>query len=98
MLVKVFNNHWIYIVEKSSGKRSRHVARDNNIENKRIAIQVIKKYFENHPSIKQIQENFQHQYIPSIPYTITEEVKDLLKEVNTKKLPVLTKFLQNWLN
>ena len=51
MLVKVFNNHWIYIVEKSSGKRSRHVARDNNIENKRIAIQVIKKYFENHPSI-----------------------------------------------
>ena len=58
MLVKVFNNHWIYIVEKSSGKRSRHVARDNNIENKRIAIQVIKKYFENHPSIKQIQENF----------------------------------------
>ena len=42
-LVEVFNNHWINIVEKSSGKKSRHVARDNNIENKRIAIQVIKK-------------------------------------------------------
>ena len=66
-------------------KKSRHVARDNNIENKRIAIQVIKKYFENHPSIKQIQENFQHQHIPSIPYTTTEEVKKLLKEVNAKK-------------
>ena len=57
-LVEVFNNHYINIVEKSSGIKSRHVARDNNIENKRIAIQVIKKYFENHPSIKQIQENF----------------------------------------
>ena len=74
-LVEVFNNHYINIVEKSSGIKSRHVARDNNIENKRIAIQVIKKYFENHPSIKQIQENFQHQHIPSIPYTPTEEVK-----------------------
>ena len=51
-LVEVFNNHYINIVEKSSGKKSRHVAHDNDIENKRIAIQVMNKYFENHPSIK----------------------------------------------
>ena len=51
-LVEVFNNHYINIVEKSSGIKLRHVARDNNIENKRIVIQVIKKYFENHLSIK----------------------------------------------
>ena len=84
-LVEVFNNDYINIVEKPSGKKSRHVARDNNIENKKIAIQVIKKYFENHPSIKQIQENFQHQHTPSVPYTTTDEVKKLLKEVNAKK-------------
>ena len=29
-LVEVFNNHNINIVEKSSGKKSKHVARDNN--------------------------------------------------------------------
>ena len=51
-LVEVFNYHYINIVEKSSGIKSRHVACDNNIENKSIAIQVIKKYFENHPRIK----------------------------------------------
>ena len=51
-LVEAFNNHYINTVEKSSGKKSRHVAHDNDIENKRIAIQVINKYFENHPSIK----------------------------------------------
>ena len=56
--VEVFHNHYINIVEKSSSKKSKHVARDNNIENKRIAVQVIKTCFENHPSIKQIQENF----------------------------------------
>ena len=38
-LVEVFNNHYI------TGKKSRHVARDNIIESKRIAIQVIKKLF-----------------------------------------------------
>ena len=58
----------------------------------------MKKYFENHPSIKQIQENVQHKHILSIPYTTTEEVKKLLKEVNAKKLQVLKKFPQNWLN
>ena len=51
-LVVVFNNHYINIVEKSSGKKPRHAACDNNIKNKAIAIKVIKKYFENHPSLK----------------------------------------------
>ena len=72
-------------LQEKSSKKSRHVARDKDIENKRIAIKVIKKYFENHPTIKQIQESFQHQLILSIPYTRTEEVKKLLKEVNAKK-------------
>ena len=48
-------------------------------------MQVIKKYFENHLSIKQIQKNFHHKHILSIPYKTTEEVKILLKEVNAKK-------------
>ena len=60
------------------------MARDNNIENKKIPIQVIKKYFENHQSIKQTQKIF-HKHIPPIPYTANDEVKKLLKEVNVKK-------------
>ena len=68
------HTHTFYI-QKFSGKSTRHVKRDYNIENKRIAVQKIKKYFENHQSMKQIKENFQHKYIPSLPYTTTEEVK-----------------------
>ena len=45
-LLEVFNNNHINIVEKSSGKKPRHVARDNNIEDKRIAIKVIKIIFK----------------------------------------------------
>ena len=51
-LNEVFSNNYINIVRKSSGKKPSHVARDNSIEKKKIATQVIKKYFENHPSIK----------------------------------------------
>ena len=92
-LVEVFSNHNINIVEESSRKKSRHVARHNNIENKRIAIQVIKKYFENYASIKQIQEKFQHQQISLIPYSTTEEVKKLLKDINAKKSSGFDKIL-----
>ena len=64
-LVEVSKNHYIITI-----KKSRHVARGNNIE-KKDCYRSNKKYFENHPSIKQIQENFQHKSIPSIPYTTT---------------------------
>ena len=68
-----------------SGKKTRHVLRDNYVENNRTAIQIKKYFSENHPSIKQIQENVKHKHIPSLPYTTTKEVKKLLKEVNAKK-------------
>ena len=44
-LVEVFNNHYINIIEEASRKKAKHVARVNNIENKRIALQVMKKVF-----------------------------------------------------
>ena len=58
----------------------------------------MERYFENNPSIKQIQENFQHKYIPLLPYTTTEEVKKLLKKVNAKKATGFYKTPQNQLN
>ena len=44
-LVEVFNNHYINTVEESSRKKARHVARDKNKQNKRIALQVMEKVF-----------------------------------------------------
>ena len=72
-LVDVLNNHHVDIVGKSSGNKTRHVARDSNIENKKIAMQVIKMYFGNRPSIKQILGK--HKHIPLLLYTTTEGVK-----------------------
>ena len=44
-LVEVFNNHYINTVEESSRKKARHVARDNNNQKKRTALQVMEKVF-----------------------------------------------------
>ena len=55
-------------------------------------------YFENHSSIKQIQENFQLNHIPLLSYTSTEEVKNCSKKLMPKKGQVLSKYLHNWLN
>ena len=44
-LVEVFNNHYMNTVEESSRKKARHVARDNNNQKKRTALQVMEKVF-----------------------------------------------------
>ena len=58
-LIEVLNNDYIIINESSSGKKTWHVIHDNNTENNRIAIQVIKKHFEEYPNITHIEEHFQ---------------------------------------
>ena len=97
-LVEVFNNHYINIVEKSSGKKSRHVARDNNIENKRIVMQVIKTILK----IIQVLSIFRKIFNASIylRYHIQQlkKLKNCSKNLMPKKLQVLTKFPRNWLN
>ena len=97
-LVEVFNNHYINIVEKSSGKKSRHVARDNNIENKRIVMQVIKTILK----IIQVLSIFRKIFNASIylRYHIQQlkKLKNCSKKLMPIKLQVLTKFPKNWLN
>ena len=55
------------------------------LKTKGLLFKKIKNNYENHLSIKQIQESFQHKHVPSLSYTTTKEIKKLLKEVNAKK-------------
>ena len=56
-LVKVFNNHYINIVENSCSRKPMHISCDNNIGNINLAIKVITSYFENHSSIYEIKKH-----------------------------------------
>ena len=56
-LVRIFNNHYINIVERSCGTNPTNIAKEQEIEDNKKAVEVICKSFANHESIKAIKEN-----------------------------------------
>ena len=82
-LVEMFNNHYINIVEKTSGKPPAYSFK-NYTNNRDILLEVIKKY-EHHPSIKTIKSinNSSDKFI--LPKAQVSDINSLLKGINIKK-------------
>ena len=55
--VRMFNYHYVNIVERSCGTKPTNVAKEQEIEYNKKAVEVICKSFANHESIKAIKEN-----------------------------------------
>ena len=56
-LVKVFNKHYIKIIEKSGGQKPANIAKTNTIVNDRQAVELICNSYRNHPTILKIKIN-----------------------------------------
>ena len=56
-LVKVFNKHYVNIIEKSGGQKPTNIAKRNSIDNDRQAVELICNSYRNHPSILKIKSN-----------------------------------------
>ena len=56
-LVRIFNDHYINIAERSCGIKPINLAKEQEIEDNKKAVEVICKSFPNHESIKAIKEN-----------------------------------------
>ena len=56
-LVRIFNNHSINIVERSCGTNPTNIAKEQEIEDNKKAVEVICKSFANHESAKAIKKN-----------------------------------------
>ena len=54
--VKIFNDHYINIVDGSCGTKSTNVAKEQEIEDNKKAVEVICKSFANHESAKAIKK------------------------------------------
>ena len=82
-LVEMFNDHYINIVEKTSGKPPADSFK-NYTNNRDIVLEVIKKY-EHHPSIKTIKSinNSSDKFI--LPKAQVSDINSLLKGINIKK-------------
>ena len=82
-LVEMFNNHYINIVEKTSGKPPDDSFK-NYTNNRDIVLEVIKKY-EHHPSIKTIKNNNNSSDKFKLPKAQVSDINSLLKGINIKK-------------
>ena len=91
-LVKLFNEHYINIVERSNSLKSEKIVCHNDFD-KRIALHKIIKKYENHSSIKKIKNNMSvkshlssNNTLPSARQVSSNEVNLILKFLNTKKI------------
>ena len=87
-LVKVFNKHYINIIEKSGGQKPTNIAKRNSIDNDRQAVELICNSYRNHPSILKIKSNIATQgnnndtiFSP----VSSDEVRKLLQQLNPRK-------------
>ena len=58
-LVRIFNDRYINVAERSCGRKPTNVSKEQEIEDnkKAVEVEVIYKSFANHESIKAIKEN-----------------------------------------
>ena len=61
VLLEMFNSHYINIVEKTSGKKPSHFARDNNVSGTRQSIDLIAQSYLDHSSISRIKTTSKNQ-------------------------------------
>ena len=89
-LEKTFNEHYVNIVEKSSGIKPKDISQCDKNQNIHTKISEIVKSYENHPSILQIKRNicsssfhvkekFRFYFVNEI------EIKKLIQGLNPKK-------------
>ena len=57
-LVKVFNEHYINIIEKSGGEKPSNKIKEYSFENDKQAIDIICNSYKNHPSILKIRNTY----------------------------------------
>ena len=94
-LTKLFNEHYINIVERSSGLKSGKIVCHNEDFDKRIVLHNIIKKYENHSSIIKIKYNMSRKSHLSSNNTLSSARQDtsncvnlILKSLNTKKVQI----------
>ena len=56
-LVKVFNKHYINIIDKSGGQKTTNIAKSRTIDNDKQTVELICNSYRNHPIILEIKCN-----------------------------------------
>jgi len=84
-LVELFNDHYINIVQNTSGKKTLSLGDPSNPERDRNTVREIIMKYKNHPSILAIKKSFNPEKMFDIPKATAKDINRIIKSLNTKK-------------
>ena len=85
MLVEIFNNHYINIVEKSLGSVQKPIGSPSNPGQDSNTVADIIEYYKNHPSIMQIKETFKRSNSSDFPEATIKGINSIIQSLDPKK-------------
>ena len=85
VLVKMFNKHFINIVEKISGIAPESLGDSSLSENDEETLNKILKHYENHPSVSKIKQNQNETLNFDFPTAEVEDINKIIKSLNPRK-------------
>ena len=84
-VAEILNDHYINIVENTSGEAPSSIGNSTNQTEDRSTISKIIKTYENHPSIRAIRNNLSNNDTFTFPKATQEEINSIIKSLNPKK-------------
>ena len=84
VLVDIFNNHYINIVENTLGKKPKCLGEPNDPTKDRETVKLIIEKYKDNPIIQKIKENSQDITF-SFPEITKSEISKIIREINTGK-------------
>ena len=89
LMIKVFNKHYINIIEKSGGEKPTNKIKEYSFDNDKQAIDIICNSYKNHPSILKIRSTItvkEHSNDNTIFSPVSkDEIKQCLQKLNPRK-------------
>ena len=87
VLVEMFNNHYINIVENSSGIAPKSLGNPSNPDQDHRTVKDIIEHYKNHPSIIKIKENLGNstRLDFDFPKPTVKDINSIIKSLNPKK-------------
>ena len=80
-LVELFNNHFINIVEKSSGKKLESLGNSSDASQDEMTVKEIISVYSNHPSIRKIE----NLCVPENTFDLPRDTNKIIKSLNINK-------------
>ena len=84
-LVELFNEHYINIVEKSSGKKSLSLGNSSDASQDEMTVKEIIFVYSNHSSIRKIKNLCVSENTFDLPYASTSDINKIIKSLNVNK-------------